>query len=101
MTDATSLPPGLTCYSTSPLFTNDTVPPKLLASHDVKAGVWGLLRVVRGRLRYHIDREPPSSQTVEAGGTAVIEPQVPHHVELLHDDTAFVIEFHRAAAAGA
>jgi hypothetical protein len=35
---------------------------------------------------------------VEQGGTAVIEPQVPHHVELPDEDSVFLVQFHRAQA---
>ncbi|MGD9804056.1 MAG: DUF1971 domain-containing protein [Hyphomicrobiaceae bacterium] len=96
MTRITSiLPPGLVRYKETPEFTQATVPAALLAAHSVKAGVWGLLRVQRGRVRYCLDGETPEETLIESGGTAVIEPEVPHHVELLDADSAFLVEFHR------
>ena len=53
------------------------------------------LRVQRGRVRYCLDGETPEETLIESGGTAVIEPEVPHHVELLDADSAFLVEFHR------
>jgi tellurite resistance-related uncharacterized protein len=96
---ATTLPPGLERYSSSPEFTSATVPQSLLAEHKTKRGVWGLLRVQRGRLFYCLDCHPPEKLLVAPGGAAVIDPEVPHHVEVLDADTAFLIEFHRAAGA--
>lgn len=96
MTGFGTLPPGLNCYRRSSDFTHDSVPQALLASHSVKKGVWGLLRVTSGRVRYHLEGPPPASRVVAAGGTAVIEPEMPHHVELLDADSSFFIEFHRA-----
>ena len=92
---APSMPAGLVHYKTSPEFTATTVPDALLAAHRTKTGVWGLLRVARGRLRYCIDTDPPHALVVEQDGTAVIAPGELHHVELLDADTVFRIEFHR------
>ncbi len=78
------------------MFNRDTVPPALCSAHSVKAGVWGLLCVLRGRLRYCLDNGGNGAALLVAGEAAVIEPQVPHHVELLDDDTTFQVEFHRA-----
>ena len=94
---APSMPPGLEHYKTSPEFTAATVPQSLLTAHRTKAGVWGLLRVAHGGLRYCIDADPPRALVLEQGGTAVIDPGALHHVELLDADTTFLIEFHRRA----
>ncbi|CAN1721647.1 conserved protein of unknown function [Hyphomicrobium sp. 1Nfss2.1] len=96
---AASLPPGLRHYKTSPEFTAMTVPQSLLSAHRTKAGVWGLLRVTQGRLRYCIDAVPPKALVIEQGSTAVIDPEALHHVELLDAETRFLIEFHRRAEA--
>lgn len=89
------LPAGLVCYKATPEFNRDSVPQALLAAHNVKAGVWGLPRVLRGRIRYCLDDGTRETLTVEPGGAAVIEPEVRHHVELLDVDSAFRVEFHR------
>jgi hemoglobin len=95
---AAALPPGLVPYKQTPEFTRQNVPEALLAAHSVKLGVWGLLRVLRGRVRYCFDGDMPEALLVEQGGTAVIEPQVAHHVELPDEDSVFLVQFHRARA---
>ena len=51
----------------------------------------------RDRVRYCLDGDAAETLLIEQGGTAVIEPEVPHHVELLDEDSAFLVEFHRGA----
>ncbi|HET7155022.1 MAG TPA: DUF1971 domain-containing protein [Hyphomicrobiaceae bacterium] len=92
------LPAGLVCYRRTPHFSADNVPQALLSSHSVKTGVWGLLRVVRGRVRYCLDGQAQVGVIVSEGGAAVIAPGVAHHVELLDTLSTFFIEFHRAGA---
>ena len=93
------LPPGLQHYKSTPLFTSATIPGALMTSHATKAGVWGVLRVRRGRLLYCLDGDVQEKHVVGEGGSVVIDPGIPHHVEALDADTAFLIEFHRAAGA--
>ena len=99
MTTITSeLPAGLVCTRRTPCFSVDNVPRALLSSHSVKTVVWGLMRVVRGRVRYCLDGRAQVSVIVPEGGAAVIAPGVSHHVELLDALSTFFIEFHRAGA---
>ncbi len=48
------LPDGLAPYKRTPVFTENTVPASLLKDHKTKAGVWGVIHVKLGRLRYVI-----------------------------------------------
>ena len=53
--------PLLESYKRTPNFTENSVPAGLLADHSTKEGVWGLIHVTQGRLRYFITdprREP-------------------------------------------
>jgi len=93
MTLPRRLPQGMSCHKTTTHFTRHNIPQGLLASHSVKPGVWGLLRVARGRIRYCVDDNPPFSEIVCDGETAVIPPETPHHVELLDPESTFFIEF--------
>lgn len=99
MTHHHSLPLGLIRYTTTPQFTRQTVPASLLSAHKLKEGVWGLLRVTSGRIRYCLDRSPSISEVVATGKAAVIEPEVLHHVELLDCDSSFFVEFYRGVGA--
>lgn len=91
-----SFPLGLVCYKSTPQFTHQNIPASLLSAHKLKDGVWGLLRVTSGCIRYCIDRSPSSAEIVATGRAAVIEPEILHHVELLDSDSSFFVEFYRA-----
>ena len=71
---ATSLPPRLVRYRQTSAFTSLKA---LLAAHS----------------RYCLDSGTEEVLVVASGGTAVIQPEMPHHVEIL--DSAFRVEFHR------
>ena len=96
---STTLPPGLVCYRSTATFKPESVPAALMRAHNTKAGVWGLLRVLRGRVRYCLDGAMPEAAVIASGETAVIEPEARHHIELLDPDSTFLVEFHRAEAA--
>ena len=88
------------------MFSGGDVPRGLLARHTTAENVWGLLKVVRGRLRYrifHTGSQDERVWTLDAGSFGVIPPQLPHRVELLEDEPAceFRVEFwkHPTAAA--
>jgi len=90
----THFPAGLTKYSETPLFTADSVPDKLLKAHATKAGVWGKLQVLEGSLHYIVPGPPLSRSLIEAGDHGVIEPTVPHHLELA-GPVSFKVVFYR------
>lgn len=50
-----SLPDNVQQYSTSPAFSEDTVPKGLLKDHRTKNGVWGLICISEGKLEYIIE----------------------------------------------
>lgn len=93
------LPADVACYSRTATFTKDSVPAGLLKDHSTKAGVWGLLEVWAGQLTYHVTdpRRPESTQTIQAGGSVVIEPTILHRVEL-SADARFHVWFFREPA---
>ena len=49
-----SLPEGVSPYTRSPEFSEDTIPKNLRQSHRTKAGAWGKIVVLEGRLLYRI-----------------------------------------------
>jgi tellurite resistance-related uncharacterized protein len=96
-----SLPPGLAPYLRTPDFTEATVPPGLLKAHSTKAGTWGLIHVLEGRLAYRVldPRRPASESVLSPGGPpGVVEPTILHEVEPL-GPVRFHVEFHKAEAA--
>ena len=84
-----SLPEGVTAYRRTPEFGEDTVPSALLRRHSTKAGVWGRIRVLSGKLRYRILEPATEEHVLEPGRDGIVEPEVPHEVEPIG-----VVRFH-------
>jgi len=75
-----ALPEGLVPYYSTPEFTQDTLPAGLRKDHSTKAGVWALIHVREGKLRYCV----PSwnyDEVLEAGQSGIVAPEVEHFVE--------------------
>jgi tellurite resistance-related uncharacterized protein len=87
-----TLPAGLTAYKRTPVFDEQTLPAGLRREHRTKAGVWALIHVVEGALRYRI-LDPPSEEILTAGMQGLVWPEQPHEVEPLGAVRMFV-EFH-------
>lgn len=94
---AQQIPRGLTHYKSTPLFTAQTTPVALQGNHSTKSGVWGVVRVRRGRLRYvvtDVRRETTTLELTPEGPPGVVEPTILHRVELI-GDVEFEVEFWR------
>lgn len=91
------IPPGHTAYRRTPTFTQTSVPKGLLREHRTKAGVWGKIVVTKGSLRYRILRTPAEEYMLDPDSFGVVEPGVPHEVEL-QGDTEFFVEFYVAGS---
>ena len=97
-TPPSQMPDGLELARTTPEFTAESVPPALLATHTVAAGVWGRIRVRAGTVRFVFeDADGSGTHTLEAGDHLDIAPERPHHVEP-DGEARFVVEFHRPPA---
>ena len=93
------LPPDAEPYARTADFTEATVPAGLLRSHTTKAGAWGLIHVLEGRLAYRItDPRRPAVEIVLSpdGEPGIVEPTVLHEVEPL-GKVRFYVEFLRSA----
>lgn len=91
------LPDGLHSYKRTPSFTEATVPAGLLGEHSTKEGVWGLIRVEEGQLRYHVTdsrREPSQRILTPLTEPGLVEPTIIHCVEPV-GPVRFYVEFHR------
>ncbi|CAN7411846.1 DUF1971 domain-containing protein [Phenylobacterium sp. LjRoot219] len=92
------LPSDVRPYRRTEVFTEATVPAALRRAHNTKAGVWGLIHVLEGRLTYRVTDpgRPPQAQVLSAEtAPGVVEPGVLHEVEPL-GPVRFFVEFHRA-----
>jgi len=90
------LPPGHLLYARSPDFTPTNLPAALRAGHATKPGVWGLLRVTEGIIRFELEPPRQGSVVARAGESVVIPTEVDHHVEFI-EAGRFHVEFYRAA----
>lgn len=71
-----------TPYRSTPVFDEVSLPAGLRREHRTKAGAWGVIRVLEGRLRYHV-LDPGSEVILEPGRPGLILPEQPHLVEPL------------------
>ncbi len=89
-----SLPAIVRPYRRTPEFTEETVPPGLRRSHRTRAGTWGLIVVLDGRLLYRILLSPAEELILNPDHPGVVEPEVEHEVELI-GRVRFYVEFYR------
>ena len=69
-------------YKCSPVFDEITLPAGLRREHRLKPGVWGVIRVLEGRLRYQV-LNPASEVILGVGHPGLVRPEEPHLVEPL------------------
>lgn len=75
-----AVPPLPVPYRSTPIFDEHSLPRALRHAHQTKAGVWGVIRVLAGRVRLHVDGEAvPRELDPEHPG--VVLPTQRHHVE--------------------
>lgn len=67
-------------YKATSVFDHETLPDKLRKSHLTKAGTWGVIRVLEGRLRYVIE-ETGEEHILTPNHPRIVFPEQPHHVE--------------------
>lgn len=88
------LPAGLVAYKRTPVFDQDSLPAGLRRAHRTRAGVWALIHVLEGRLRFR-NTEPAEETILEAGTAGVVQPERAHEVEPIGPMRMYV-EFHAA-----
>lgn len=71
-----------TPYRSTPVFDEVSLPAALRSRHNTKAGVWGMIRVIDGRLKLRY-LEPASEIILEPGRPGLVLPEQPHEVEPL------------------
>jgi tellurite resistance-related uncharacterized protein len=91
-----TLPENVRPYQRTAVFTETTVPAGLLREHSTKAGTWGRIQVLEGRLWYRILAPEVEEVLLTPERHGVVEPQVPHEVRP-EGQVKFFVEFHRAA----
>jgi len=92
---APNLPAQVRPYKQSAVFDEVTIPAGLRRRHCTKPGVWGVIRVIEGRLRYRV-LDSGAESILDPSHPGVAQPEQLHEVEPL-GRVRFFIEFHSAA----
>ena len=102
--DRFEIPAGYIAYKRTAVFDESSIPPGLKKNHSTKPGVWGVIHVLSGRLRYCIDG--PDGGGGRDGRELMLDPETPGIIlpEMLHhivaaDPVRFFVEFHRKSVA--
>jgi tellurite resistance-related uncharacterized protein len=74
--------PAAPPYRRTPVFDEDTLPAGLRREHRTRPGVWGVIRVLDGRLRYQV-LDPASEAILGPGRPGLVLPDQPHLLEPL------------------
>lgn len=88
------LPENLVSYKKTPEFDEESVPNGLLHAHQTKAGVWGKIVVLEGRLQYTINEPEKEVIELDENNHGVVEPTILHEVKPL-GKVRFYVEFYR------
>ena len=64
------------------MFDENTLPAGLRREHRTKAGTWGIIRVLDGRVRYRV-LDPVSETILDPDHPGLVLPDQPHFVEPL------------------
>jgi tellurite resistance-related uncharacterized protein len=83
-------------YKVTPVFDQDTLPAGLRREHRTKPGVWGVIRVLEGQLRYQVLDPLCEVVTLEPGLPGLVMPEQPHRVEPLGPLRMQVEFYHQA-----
>ncbi|MGC1458111.1 MAG: DUF1971 domain-containing protein [Steroidobacteraceae bacterium] len=92
------LPAGLKAYKRTPIFDEHTLPAGLRREHRTKAGVWALIHVTEGTLRYRVF-DPFHEEVLTKERPGVVWPGQLHEVEPLGSVRLFVEFFAEDPAA--
>ena len=87
------LPDGVTAYRRTPVFDQASTPKALLRDHATKAGVWGLIRVLDGRMEL-TTADAPDPDILDPDTPGVVRPEQRHRVTPL-GAVRFYVEFYR------
>lgn len=69
-------------YKITPVFDENPLPAGLRREHRTKVGVWGIIRVLEGRLRYRV-LDPIIETILDRDNPGFVNPDQPHLVEPL------------------
>lgn len=76
-------PPAPVPYKRTDIFDENTLPAGLRREHRTKPGVWAVIRVLEGQLRYQVLEPTCEALILEPGRPGLVRPEEPHLVEPL------------------
>lgn len=85
--------PSTKPYRRTRIFDEGTLPASLRREHRTKPGIWAVIRILDGRVRFRI-KEPESVAILEPGRPGLVQPEQPHVVEPL-GPVRLRLEFYR------
>jgi tellurite resistance-related uncharacterized protein len=90
-------PAGFVAYKRTAEFTADSTPAALRSHHSTKPGVWALIHVLAGSVRYVVEPPLAREQLLTPADRGVVVAEVLHHVEP-SSDARFFVEFWQSPA---
>ncbi len=90
-------PQGYVSYQKTPVFDEHSIPKGLQSEHSTKPGVWAKLRILEGRLNYHILSPINQKLSLDSAQEGIIVAEVLHYVEP-EGKVRFYVEFFRKEA---
>jgi tellurite resistance-related uncharacterized protein len=93
--DRFEMPAGHAPYQRTREFDQHSIPDALRTDHSTKAGIWGVIHVLDGRLRYIVEPPLASEQLLDRELPGIIVPEVLHRV-VPDGEVRFFVELHRS-----
>ena len=89
-----TLPGHVERYGGTPEFSEKSIPACLLRSHSTKAGIWGKIVAIEGRLRCQILEPEVEEIELSPARPGIMEPEVSREVETV-GPVRFRVDFYR------
>jgi tellurite methyltransferase len=93
--DLQEIPEDYVPYRRTPTYTSESMPIGLKHHHSTKRGVWGIINVLEGQLRYRIHEPYHSEVILDKHKQGIVLPEVEHEVEPLENSEFYVEFWHR------
>jgi len=91
--DRFELPAGHAAYKRTRDFDHGSIPDAMKQAHSTKPGIWGVIHVLAGRLRYIVEPPLASEQLLDPERPGIMVPEVLHRV-VADGDVRFFVELH-------
>lgn len=93
--DRFELPVGHVSYKKTFELDEDTLPAGLRRDHTTRAGVWAIIHVIAGQLRYIVEPPLASERVLDRDHPGIVVPEVRHRVEPIGPVRCYVEFFRR------